>query len=327
MCHKHHLKNVKSWKKNIYYPVYIAVIGFSIDGKGVFFMKMLKSRVIWFVLALALLWNAGNVCRAEILPPHGEGQIGLEAVVLCESLTVRKDRSASSQAVKTLRYGEVIIVQENWDGWANCFLSDAVDAGPAGWVNSDYILMDPAWYRTDDTTPVFAWDDTMAPKVALLSKGTVLPILKDQGDWLIVSLRGATGWIYKNAADRMATDTKDMIRSISDLEKAEVVTPKGTYTLSDREGLQWIEENFSIAQPIMSAGCPFDGTLTLFKKDGSTVTLYVATDSCRNFRTEDGGTFAYGNGEEALRLYDSTSIIGETFWGLFGISANDMYMP
>ena len=283
-------------------------------------MNMLKKRVLWFIVALAVLCAAGSACRAEIIPPHGEGQIGLQAVVLCESLTVRKERSASSKAVKKLQYGDRIIVQERWDGWAECFLSDAVDAGPAGWVNSDYIAIDPAWYRTDETTPVYAWNDTMAPKVALLGKGETLPILKDDGEWLIVSLRGATGWIYKNAADRMDAGTKEAVRSISGLEKAELRTPKDTYTLTDETGLKWIEENFSIAQPITSAGCPFDGTLTLFFSDGTTTALYVATDSCHTFRTEDGSYFSYGNGDEALRLYGSSSIIGETFWGLFGLT-------
>lgn len=290
-------------------------------------MKMLKKRVILLIMALAVFGGMGTACRAEIIPPYGEGQIGLQAVVLCESLTVRKGRSASSNAVKTLKYGDRIIVQERWDGWAECFLSDDVDAGPAGWVNSDYIAIDPAWYRTDETTPVYAWNDTMAPKVALLGKGETLPILKDDGDWLIVSLRGATGWIRKNAADRTDAGTKEAIRSISNLQKVELTTPKSAYTLTDEASLKWIGENFSMAQPIMSAGCPFDGTLKLFFADGTTATLYVATDSCHTFRTEDGSYFSYGDGDEALRLYGSSSIIGETFWGLFGLTSayEDIY--
>ena len=163
-----------------------------------------KRSVMLLILALTVFWNAGNVSLAQIIPPYGEGQIGLEAVVLCESLTVRQERSASSKAVKTLQYGDRIIVQKQVNGWADCFLSDSLDAGPAGWVNTDYIVIDPAWYRTDESTPVYAWNDTTAPKVALLNKNTTLPILKDEGEWLIVSLRGATGWIYKNAADRLA---------------------------------------------------------------------------------------------------------------------------
>ncbi len=283
-------------------------------------ISMKKACTFFLVLILSVLCNAANISQAEILPAHGEGQIGYQAVVLCESLTVRQERSASSKSVKTLHYGDTFAVQDSWDGWASCFTSDDVDAGQTGWVNSDYIIINPTWYRTDEATPVYAWDDRMAPKVALLSKDTTLPILKDDGEWLIVSLRGASGWIYKNAADRLATDTAEAIRLISNLNRAELITPKGTYTLSDEAGLQWIEENFSIAQPIVSAGCPFDATLTLYSADGKMIILQVATDSCRNFRTEDGSFFAYGDGDEALRLYDSTSSIGEKFWSLFGLT-------
>ena len=279
---------------------------------------------IWLAVLLSVILPCAGIARirAEILPAQGEGQIGYQAVVLCESLTVRQERSASSKAVETLHYGDTFAVQDNWDGWASCFTSDDVDAGQTGWVNSDYIIVNPTWYRTDDTTPVYAWNDTMAPKVALLSKGTMLPILKDEGEWLIVSLRGATGWIYKSASDRLTAETVETIRLISNLDRAELTTPKGTYTLSDQAGLRWIEENFSIAQPIVSAGCPFDATLTLYSTDGRTIVLQMATDSCRNFRTADGSSFAYGNGDEALRLYGSTSGIGEAFWLLFGITNN-----
>ncbi|MBO2515781.1 MAG: hypothetical protein CW338_00700 [Clostridiales bacterium] len=283
---------------------------------------MLKKVTILLALTLLLTCIGGSACQAEILPAHGEGQIGYQAVVLCESLTVRQGRSSGSRAVKTLYFGDTFIVQECWDGWADCFLSDDCDEGPAGWVNADYILVNPTWYRTDEATPVFAWNDTMASRVALLSKGTVLPIVKDDGDWLIVSLRGAVGWIYKNEADRLAAGTEKMIRSISGLETAELVTPRGTFTLMEEQGLKWIEENFSIAQPCGATACPFDATLTLFLADRREITLYMATDGCSVFRTEDGSYFAYGDRNEALRLYDSTSVIGETFWGLFGITAS-----
>ncbi|MDO5326775.1 MAG: SH3 domain-containing protein [Clostridia bacterium] len=145
---------------------------------------------VW-ILALGTI----GIGRAEILPAHGEGQIGLQAVILCETLTVRKEPSVSSQAVKTLHYGDLLIVQPQTGGWAQCFLSDDVDGGPVGWVNEDYLAIDPAWYRTEKQTPVYAWNDTMAPKVALLDENTTLPILKNEGGWLIVSLRGAVGWI------------------------------------------------------------------------------------------------------------------------------------
>lgn len=156
----------------------------------------------WFTIlaAVILLLGSTGIAQAQILPPHGEGQIGLQAVVLCEALTVRQEPSASSKAVKTLPYGALPIVIKQSDGWAYCALGDDEDS-PSGWVNADYIIVDPAWYRTDEQTPVYAWNDTAAPKVALLDPNAALPILKEEGDWLIVSLRGAAGWIHKGAAD------------------------------------------------------------------------------------------------------------------------------
>ena len=155
-------------------------------------------KYAWLTILTALILMLGSIgsTRAEIMPPHGEGQIGLQAVVLCEELTVRQEPSASSRAVKALHYGDLIIVQPETGGWAACFLSDSADEGRAGWVNEDYLAIDPAWYRTEEKTPVYAWNDTMAPKVALLDEDTTLPVLKEEGEWLIVSLRGATGWIH-----------------------------------------------------------------------------------------------------------------------------------
>ena len=165
---------------------------------------MKKYMRLMVLMAALLLFCGVGMGQAEVIPPHGEGQIGLQAVVLCETLTVRSQPSAASDAVKTLHYGDLIIVQPETGGWAGCFLSDDVEGGRAGWVNEEYLAIDPAWYRTENQTPVYAWNDTAAPKVALLEKNTTLPILKDEGEWLVVSLRGAAGWIHSGAANQAA---------------------------------------------------------------------------------------------------------------------------
>ncbi len=157
----------------------------------------------WLTILAALILALGIIgtVHAEIIPPHGEGQIGFQAVVLCDELTLRRDASASAKAVTTLPYGYLIIVTQQKDGWARCVLSDSEDEDTSGWVRADYIAVDPAWYRTEAETPVYAWNDAAAPKVALLGRNTTLPILKQEGDWLVVSLRGAVGWIRKGASD------------------------------------------------------------------------------------------------------------------------------
>lgn len=166
-------------------------------------MKKYSWLTILTVLVLALA--CAGAAYAEIIPPCEPGQqIGYPAVVLCEKLTLRESPNTSSKAVKTLEYGAIPIVvgadlpagPQKENGFVYCTLGDAEDS-PCGWINADYLFINPAWYVTEKNTAVYAWNDTDAPKVGLLDKGTRLPILKDAGDWYVVSLRGATGWIRK----------------------------------------------------------------------------------------------------------------------------------
>lgn len=151
-----------------------------------------KGSVLFIALGTVML--GGVTCFASVIPPQGQGQIGLSSVVLCDSLSLHTDPAYDSASVETLRYGNRIIVLNQKAGWAEVVTGDAEDS-PHGWVDGSYIAVDPAWYRTEDATTVYAWDDTSAPKVALLDAGVTLPILRDDGNWLVVSLRGAAGWI------------------------------------------------------------------------------------------------------------------------------------
>ena len=164
-------------------------------------------KYAWMTILTALILALGclGAAFAEIIPPCEPGQqIGYPAVVLCETLTLRESSSSSSKALATLNYGDRPIVvgadlpagakEEN--GFVYCVLGDSEDS-PAGWLNADYIIINPAWYVTEKATAVYAWNDSTAPKVALLDNGTRLPILREEGNWYIVSLRGAVGWIHK----------------------------------------------------------------------------------------------------------------------------------
>ena len=164
-------------------------------------MNMKKFTWLAVLVLIALVLGSIGIVQAEIRKPYGPGQIGYTAVVLCEKLTVREKPSSSAKALKTIPYGRHMAVAKTSNGWAQIFLSDDVDAEPAGWVNGDYIVIDPAWYVTEKKTPVYAWNDTGAPKVALLDPDTTLPILKQDKNWIVVSLRGASGWIRKTAND------------------------------------------------------------------------------------------------------------------------------
>ncbi len=157
------------------------------------------------LIMMVLVLGCIGAAHAEIIPPSEPGQqIGYQAVVLCETLTMREKPSSSAKAMKTLNYGDLPIVigadlpagPKKENGFVYCTLGDSEDS-PCGWINSDYIFINPAWYVTEKKVTVYAWDDISAPKIALLDKDSRLPILKEEEDWYLVSLRGAVGWIHK----------------------------------------------------------------------------------------------------------------------------------
>ena len=156
-------------------------------------MKKLTRFVVLTALILFLGITGGGY--AEILPPYGEGQIGVQAVILPAELTLYEEPSRSSKAIKQLQYGDLLIVVKQFDDWAVCTLGDSEDA-LTGWVEMDYLAVDPAWYQAEEDTLVYAWGDTSAPKVALLGKDMRLAVLRTEGNWIVVSLHGAAGWIH-----------------------------------------------------------------------------------------------------------------------------------
>ena len=67
---------------------------------------------VWLAIMMVLVFTLGCIgaAHAEVIPALGAGQIGYPAVVLCEEMTVRQQANASSKAVKTLHYGDWMIV-------------------------------------------------------------------------------------------------------------------------------------------------------------------------------------------------------------------------
>ena len=160
-------------------------------------------KYTWLTILTVLVLTFGSVFTAQamIIPPQGEGQIGVQAVVMHNELPVYETADASSKVVETLQTGSIIILMNQENGWAECCLSDDVDGAPAGWVSTEGLLVDTAWYMTNEETPVYAWNDTEAPVFEVLEEGTLLPILNNDGEWLVVSLNGASAWILKTEAD------------------------------------------------------------------------------------------------------------------------------
>lgn len=274
-----------------------------------------------FILLLPMLLFC-SFASADIIPPEGVYQdfyawTGIETtpgVILCESLSVCDQRNG--QKVSTLLGAggqHTLPVIEAWDGWAKVYYSDG---NYVGWVRSDYLLMDPAWYLTNDDTYVYAYADTMAPKIALLEEGKKLPIILDEAEWVLVSLRNATGWIRKTPRDT-AVNTWFSPDMIGNIQSATLSVTGNAITISDPQKLMTLQTLLTNTEDTGGkvAGCPFMAQLSLTLSDGATITMDLATDSCCVYRIDERD-YRY-----ARNLFDPNegAPSNECLFDLFGI--------
>lgn len=261
-------------------------------------------RLIALLLLVMLPLTAAH---ASILAPEGvdagfyswTGIACTPAVVLCENLSVYDARGdQGGRKVDTLHYtGQTIPVIESWDGYAHIYYSDG---SKTGWVHSEYLLMDPAWYVCDQGTPVYACPETTAPRVGYLAAGTELPIISEYNDgrreWVCVSLRGASGWIRKTARDTTVQSRfrPEMLADITSV----ILTYQGEALAASASGnadmMAALSALLSRATDLGGAcgNCPFGATLEVRLASGATVTLELATDSCCIYRV-DGRCYQY----------------------------------
>ena len=301
-------------------------------------------RFTAMVLAMLLMIASA---QATILPSTGVDEgfaawTGIECtpgVVLCESLSVLDARGdQGGRKVATLYYtGESIPVIESWDGYAKVYYADGTQTGwvrndylmgtQTGWVRNDYLMLDPAWYICDTDMQVYAYPDVMAPRVALLDKGTKLPILTEYEDgesisgWVCVSLRGAAGWIRKTPKDTV-DNTWFRPEQLTIIESAQLTFDGRTRTLTDANALGVLGAMLVNVEDRggMVAGCPFGAELTLQTETGKVVTLALATDSCCIYRV-DGRDYAYAR----HLMTEEGSPDNMVLYRLFGMTEKDLY--
>ena len=290
-------------------------------------------HILTLLLTVLLCLSSAS---ATILPPAGVDEdfkawTGIDctpAIVLCESLSIYDERGDQGGKKVSARYyskdGDPMPVIESWDGWAKIYYADGTKTG---WVRSDYLLMDPAWYRCDDATQVYAYPDAMSPRVALLGTGDELPIITEYDDdtingWVCVSLRGAAGWIRKTPADT-ANETWFRPEMLADIAGAVLQMGDNAEGTADPAVLTQLAVLLTNVEdhggPI--AGCPFAATLTLLLQDGQKLELLLATDSCCIYRVDDRD-YAY-----ARHLFDPDEGAPENsvLFSLFGMSAEDTW--
>jgi hypothetical protein len=160
----------------------------------------MKKIGLCLVLVFCLITT---VAFGEIIHPMGAGQLGFDAVVISKNISIRPTMNANAKAVTRLNYGDHLAVMSLGNGWCECYLSET--EGVSGYVLEDYILIDPAYITTEESTPVYAWQAQNAKRVGLLGRGETYPIIRMEGNWILISLRGAAGWILRPTGDYTGT--------------------------------------------------------------------------------------------------------------------------
>lgn len=256
----------------------------------------MKKKISVILIMLAAMVLGGAACFASVIPPQGQGQIGLSSVVLCDSLSLHSEPSYSSASIQTLKYGSRIIVMSRREGWAQVVTGDSEDS-PSGWVDEGYIAVDPSWYRTEKATFVYAWDDTSAPKVALLDEGVTLPILRDDGNWIIVSLRGAAGWISN--PDRGTSQSSNTGGNSQDSAQNHSGSTSGG---SIQDAGQWSGDAF-----------------TVYAQDGRTAYIHAAGGAMyedaqgRTYVSQEEAGFYYCIATDTMYAFDPGAWTGEAY--------------
>lgn len=126
-----------------------------------------------------------------------EANYGRTAQVLCESLSLRLSPGFGAKVVASLGWNTTLLPEgEAVDGW-QLVTAVAQDGslGATGYVRSEYLLYDCRWYTAVSATPVYAYPSPDAPRVALLDKNSAYPIIAEYNGYLVISLRGASGFV------------------------------------------------------------------------------------------------------------------------------------
>ncbi len=117
--------------------------------------------------------------------------------VLCESLSLREQPEGSSPLLNTLTYGTSCTILEESGSWYNVVYRSQEGIRYSGWVRKEYVLMNPTYFTPNEETPVYAMPCSGSKRVGLIDSGTSYPVIGLFDDFLVISLRGASGFVVQ----------------------------------------------------------------------------------------------------------------------------------
>ena len=119
-------------------------------------------------------------------------------VVISQSVSLREAPSTGAKLLLSIPNGAVIDIFSESNGWyaVRCW-DEKTMTRREGYLRADFVVQDPAFVTTTQSTYVYAMPSRNAKKVGQLVSGTQLVVIGEFNDFWVVNLRTASGFIYK----------------------------------------------------------------------------------------------------------------------------------
>lgn len=152
------------------------------------------------VAAVEAAGQSGYMPRTHIAFPAEEEWQGYDTgAVLCQTLSFREMPDSASARLDVLETGEKFVILAEKNGfYLACRRDESGEKYETGWVNADYVAKNMGTLMTRATVHARAYGDESAPLVGEIKRGTRLNLIARVGEYYVVSLRGASGFIHES---------------------------------------------------------------------------------------------------------------------------------
>lgn len=129
-------------------------------------------------------------------------------IVISQNVSLREAPSTGAKRIASVPNGALFDLLDEQNGWYRVsYFETKTSTYMEGWVLVDYVVRDPSFVTTTKTTYVYATPDRGAKKVGQLAEGSQLVVIGEWGDFWVVNLRSASGFIYKRDIEENQIDS------------------------------------------------------------------------------------------------------------------------
>lgn len=169
------------------------VVGVLQPGAGVIVLQHIGDWLQVFARAERIVgWVAPGTVDVQYDSPIFPG------IVIAQSISLRESPSTRAKRIASLPNGAMFDLLDEQNGWYRVSYWDGKSQTPLeGWVLVDFVVRDPSFITTTKATYVYATPSRSSKKVGELVSGSQVVVIAEFGDFWVVNLRSATGFIYK----------------------------------------------------------------------------------------------------------------------------------